>query len=62
MSDIHKGDIVFYLWHGRPEWAVVSGPSSLNPQVLFGRNNAGKARVIDTATITRIQRGDKPNG
>lgn len=60
MTELRSGDIVFYLWPPRglnrkPEWAVVSSASHLNPNVVFGRNQDGKARAIHRSDITRIQ-------
>jgi len=63
---IAKGDIVFYLWHRRgfpprPEWAEVSSASSLSPNIVFGRNQDGKARAIPIDSITRIKPANKEN-
>jgi hypothetical protein len=65
IGPIGKGDVVFYLWpprgvKRRPEWAVVSSASFLTPSIVFGRNQDGKARAINVAHITRIQRKDEP--
>lgn len=51
---VAAGDIIFYLWHGKPEWARVTGRSTLNPNVVFARNDQEKPRVIHQSAITRI--------
>jgi hypothetical protein len=61
IGPIGRGDIVFYTWvrRGRPdrvEWAVVSSASSLTPNIVFGRNDQGKARAINVSMITRVQK------
>ena len=59
---IGRGDIIWFTYTNRitrqvvTEWAIVSGPSSLNPNTLFARDSKGRARCIHTGDITRVQR------